>query len=307
MASEPTARFGDIGSVRVGEAWVVDRSQGRLAKVTREGWTFESAPFDVCSMGRLPGELCVAGALEIAFLEDGRWRTEALSAGDPVTIEVDADGHASSVGPCFLDGVATSHGELWAIGNAIVHGMESTAEGFRGALFRRRAETGVGLVALLAATTYAQRLGMRKSLAIESRKVVRLPRTAFTAAFLTGACVACGSSVDGRTTADASAIRTLQMPPPSPVLADRELPRLGSARPVVQRQGASRSTPWPFRVCCRPSPWLRAEGAHYDVKCLIEIATGAKFQCRGASPVSARFRRCDDAEFELLIRTTKCP
>jgi len=44
-----------------------------------------------------------------------------------------------------------------------------------------------------------------------------------------------------------------------------------------------------------------------DVKCLIEIATGAKFQCRGASPVSARFRRCDDAEFELLIRTTKCP
>lgn len=148
VASESTARFGDIGSVRVGEAWVVDRSQGRLARVTAEGWTFESAPFDVCSMGLLPGELCVAGALEIAILEDGRWRTEALWAGDPVTIEVDADGHASSVGPCFLDGVATSHGELWAIGNAIVHGMESTAEGFRGALFRRHAETGWAPVAL---------------------------------------------------------------------------------------------------------------------------------------------------------------
>lgn len=138
VASEPTARFGDVGSIGVGEAWVVDRSLGRLAKVTLDGWGFEPAPFDVASIAQLPDALVVGGAGQIAFLEGGRFRREVLAEGD-LTFETDAEGHVWSVGPCFVEGVAASHGALWAIGNALTHAMESTGEGLVSFLFRRAA------------------------------------------------------------------------------------------------------------------------------------------------------------------------
>lgn len=136
VASAPTARFGDVAAIRAGEAWVVDRIVGRLARVTLEGWAFEPAPFDVCSVATLPGALVVGGANEIAFLEGRHWRREVLRADD-LTFETDAHGEEWSVGPCFLEGVAASHGALWAIGHALMHAMESTGEGLVSFLFRR--------------------------------------------------------------------------------------------------------------------------------------------------------------------------